>query len=380
MRKGIVFVLLFAAVLLLLPAPQAQAGEFPKVAAASALVMSGGGEVVYEKNADERALIASTTKLLTALVTVSEAELDEELEILPEWTRVGGSSMYLKAGEHYTVRELLEGLLLASGNDAAVALACHIAGGVEAFADKMNRKAHEIGMTGSHFVNPHGLDEDGHYGTARDLGRLLAACMQDRRLAPLLAERSAAVGDKIYVNHNKLLSLCPGCIGGKTGYTEAAGRCLVSCCEREGTRLICVTLNDPNDWVDHQVLFNWAFSRYATRDVTAGLSFLVPVLSADRNMVSVEARPLRLFLPRAAKITLTAHLPRFVFAPVETGEHAGLVQIFREGERINEAELIYSEGAAPAAKIRWANDCKNGSPLRDSCPVGQRRNASPQGA
>ncbi len=352
MRKGILLGLLLAALMLLLPAPQAQAEDCPTIGAASALVMSAGGEVVYEKNADERAQIASTTKLLTALVTVEETELNGELEILPEWTQTEGSSMYLKAGERYTVRELLEGLLLASGNDAAAALAFHVAGGIEAFAERMNRRAQELGMIGSHFVNPHGLDEEGHYGTARDLARLMAACLQDRRLAPLLAEKSAEIKGQTYVNHNRLLTLCPGCIGGKTGYTEAAGRCLVSCCEREGTRLICVTLNDPNDWEDHQVLYNWAFSRYATRDVTAGLSFLIPVLSGDRSLLPVEARPLRLFLPRTARITLTAHLPRFVFAPVEAGDHAGTVQIFRDGERINEAELIFSEGAALSAGRR----------------------------
>ena len=348
-RNGILLALLFIAALLLLPAPQAQAGEYPSVSAASAVVMSGGGEIVFEQNADARSLVASTTKLLTALVTVEACPLDEELSIRPEWTEVEGSSMYLKAGERYTVRELLEGLLLASGNDAATALACHVAGETTAFSERMNRRAQELGMSGSHFVNPHGLDEEGHYATARDLGRLMAACMQDRRLAPLLAETSAVVKEQTYVNHNRLLTLCPGCVGGKTGYTEAAGRCLVSCCEREGTRLICVTLNDPNDWVDHQVLYNWAFSRYATRDVTAALSFEIPVVSGDKTLLLVEARPLRLFLPRTAQITLTAHLPRFVFAPVAAGEHAGSVQVFRDGERINEAELIYSEGAAAAA-------------------------------
>ena len=334
---------------LLLPAPKAQAEEFPKVNAASAIVMNSGGEIVFEKDADRRSLIASTTKLLTALVVLERADPAEEIEIRPEWTGVEGSSMYLRAGERYTVRELLEGLLLASGNDAATALACHTAGGVEAFADLMNRRAKELGMNGSHFANPHGLDDPAHYSTARDLALLMSACLQNRSLAALLAEKSAVVGEQTYVNHNKLLTLCPGCLGGKTGFTEAAGRCLVSCCEREGTRLICVTLCDPDDWVDHQVLYNWAFSRYATRNVTEKLSFQVPVVSGERRFVLVEARALRLFLPRTAEITLTAHLPRFVFAPVRAGEHAGTVQVFRDGERIHEAELIFSEGAAPAA-------------------------------
>lgn len=348
MRKAILIVLLVVAALLL-PAPQAQAEEFPAVSAVSAVVMNSGGEIVFEKDADRRSLIASTTKLLTALVVLERVDPAEELEIRPEWTGIEGSSMYLKAGEHRTVRELLEGLLLASGNDAATALACHTAGGLKDFAALMNRKARELGMRESHFTNPHGLDDEEHYATAHDLALLMAACMQNRTLAALLSETSATVGDQTYVNHNKLLTVCPGCLGGKTGFTEAAGRCLVSCCEREGTRLICVTLNDPNDWVDHQVLYNWAFSRYATRNVTEALSFRVPVVSGDRSFVGVEAKELRLFLPRTAEITLTAHLPRFVFAPVRTGEHAGEVQIFRDGERIHETELIFSEGAAPAA-------------------------------
>jgi D-alanyl-D-alanine carboxypeptidase len=326
--------------------------------------MNSGGEVIYEKNADVRSRIASTTKLLTALVVLENSDPAEELTVRPEWTGIEGSSMYLRAGERYTVHELLEGLLLASGNDAATALACHTAGGTEDFAVLMNRKARELGMDDSHFSNPHGLDAEDHYATARDLAVLMAACLQNRTLAGLLAETSATVGEQTYVNHNKLLTLCPGCLGGKTGFTEAAGRCLVSCCEREGTRLICVTLRDPDDWVDHQVLYNWAFSRYATRNVTQAVSFEVPVVSGERRLVGVEARPLRLFLPRTAEITLAAHLPRFVFAPVKAGEHAGVVQVFRDGERIHEAELIYSEGAAAAAWHGAWNDCKNESQRR----------------
>ena len=324
--------------------PRAEAvSRPPELSAAAAIVMNSGGEVIFEKNADERRLIASTTKLLTALVVLEHAALDEKVPILPEYTGVEGSSMYLPAGAVVTVRELLEGLLLASGNDAALALACHTAGGVEAFTAWMNEKAAALGMTGSHFVNPHGLDDPEHYGTARDLAVLIAACMEDPELVSLLSERSATVNGQTYVNHNKLLTLCPGCLGGKTGYTEAAGRCLLSCCEREGTRLVCVTLDDPDDWAEHQRLYNWGFENYSTRNVTGELRFFVPLLGGEREQIAVQAEELRLFLPRETELTLVAHLPRFVFAPIEAGERAGSVGVFRSGEKINEAALVYAE-------------------------------------
>lgn len=347
MRKRM-FSLLLTAALFAQGAPCAHAEAAPPLQAQAAIVMNSGGEIVFEKNAEARMLIASTTKLMTALVTLERALPEETVEILPEYTAVEGSSMYLPAGARVSVRQLLEGLLLASGNDAALALACHVAGSVEAFAALMNEKAAALGMHSSHFVNPHGLDAPEHYATAHDLALLMAACMRESELVSLLAERSANVGEQTYINHNKLLSLCPGCLGGKTGYTRAAGRCLVSCCERDGTRLICVTLNDPDDWAEHQILYNWAFERYGTRCVTEGVCFQVPVIGSDREQVEVRAEELRLFLPRAAELTLVAHMPRFVFAPVAAGERAGTVEVFRSGEKIEEAALYYAQGAEAA--------------------------------
>jgi len=348
MQKRIVAFLLILAAGLLLTPPSAGGEGPPAIRAASALVMSGTGEIVFDYNADERRLIASTTKLMTALVTLEHAAPEEAVRILPTFTAVEGSSMYLKNGEDYTVRELLEGLLLASGNDAALALACHVAGSPEAFAVMMNEKAQALGMTGTHFANPHGLDDPAHYGTARDLGLLMAACMENATLSALLAERSAVVREQTYINHNKLLSLCPGCLGGKTGYTEAAGRCLVSCCEREGTRLICVTLGDPDDWTDHQELYNWAFSLYSARPVSEALRFSVPVVGGQQAKIGIRAAEKRLFLPRSAEVTLVAHLPRFVFAPVKEGQAAGTAEIFCNGEKIGDLALFYGENVDEA--------------------------------
>lgn len=333
---------LLAVTLLTVVSPAASAEDAPGVSAASAIVMHSGGEVVYEKNADEKSLIASTTKIMTALVTLENAGLEEKVLIPEECALVEGSSMYLRPGEQYSVRDLLTGLMLASGNDAATALALHIAGSEEAFAALMNQKAEELGLNSSHFVNPHGLNAEGHYSTARDLARLMDVCMRDERFAALAGMESATVRDQTYVNHNRLLSLCPGCIGGKTGYTMLAGRCLVSCCEREGTRFICVTLSDPDDWDDHMALYDWAFSTYADREVTEGVRCQIPVVSGTARTVEARPEPLSLFLPKAAELRLEIERPFFVFAPVTEGERAGSVRVLRDGELIAETELLYA--------------------------------------
>ena len=227
---------------------------------------AASGRVLTEKNADEPMLIASTTKLMTALVTAKHGDLDDEAEIKSEWTRVEGSSMYLRIGERYTRRELLQGLLLASGNDAALALEETVSGSVEAFVDEMNRTAEELGLSHTHFTNPHGLNDEGHYSSARDLAVLTGRVMERMELREILVMRSACIHGTLYLNHNKLLGECDGVVGGKTGYTKAAGRCLVSCCVRDGLELICVTLSDKDDWADHAALYDWAYSRYRAVD------------------------------------------------------------------------------------------------------------------
>ena len=207
---------------------RAWADDSPSLSAHSAIVMHSGGEVVFEQNPDEKMRIASTTKIMTALVVLENCALDEQVEILPEYCGIEGSSMYLAPGERCTVEELLQGLLLVSGNDAAIALACHTAGDTDSFVALMNAKAFALGMENSSFANPHGLDGEGHYSTARDMAKLMCACMENEDFARINAKKSSTVGERVLYNHNKLLSGCPGCIGGKTGYTEAAGRCLVS--------------------------------------------------------------------------------------------------------------------------------------------------------
>lgn len=232
-------------------------------ATAAVLLDADTGQVLYEKNGDEQMLIASTTKIMTALVVLEQAGLDDTVTVTRDHM-AEGSSMYLKPGETVRVEELLYGLLLCSGNDAALALtAC--AGGPEHFVALMNEKAAALGMTRTSFANPNGLDAEGHYSTARDMAVLAAAAMEEPTFRRICSSRSVTIGQRTMENHNRLLRQVEGCIGLKTGYTKAAGRTLVSCAERCGCRLIAVTLRDSDDWADHAALYKYGFCLTAPR-------------------------------------------------------------------------------------------------------------------
>ncbi len=220
------------------------------------------GEVLAEKNADRQSLIASTTKIMTAYVVTQRCDLNRRVTVPPEATGIEGSSMYLKPGEELTVRELLYGLMLHSGNDAAVALALACAGSVERFVQWMNESAQTLGLHGTRFANPNGLDDENNYSTARDLSALTAAALQDPDFLQIVSTRCIRTAGRCLTNHNKLLWSLEGAIGVKTGYTRAAGRILVSAAERCGRRLIAVTIDDGNDWKDHTALYEFGFSRY----------------------------------------------------------------------------------------------------------------------
>ena len=245
-------------------------GTVPKISAASAVLMDADtGRVLYEKDSRTHRLIASTTKLMTALVALESGHgLEEVVTVAPEWAGVEGSSIYLRSGEEITLEALLYGLLLRSGNDAALAIAGHCGGTVEEFVAQMNQKAQELGMTDSSFANPNGLNAEGHYSSAYDMALLARACLEQEELAKIVSTKSITLGTRTFTNHNKLLWRYEGCIGMKTGYTEKAGRTLVSAARRDGMTLICVTLNAPSDWADHTALFDYGFANYEARQLT----------------------------------------------------------------------------------------------------------------
>ena len=321
----------------------------PEVSGEAGILISSDGTCLWEKNADEKRLIASTTKLMTALVSLENAGLEEKVSVTEGMCLVEGSSMYLRAGEQYTVRELLLGLLLASGNDAALALAIHIAGSEEAFVRLMNQRAEELGLKNTHFENPHGLDAQTHYSSARDLAMLMVKCMDVPAFRRLVGTLSAEIKGLTFLNHNRLLTLCPGCLGGKTGYTRAAGRCLVSCCERDGLLLVCVTLSAPDDWNDHLRLYDWAYDTFQLRILSEDISFEVPVISGTRTQVhAVPPAGCRILLPRRENVEARAELPRFVFAPISAGEYAGRLRLTFGGEELAELPLVFAQSAACA--------------------------------
>lgn len=309
------------------------------------------GTVLYEKNADERMLVASTTKIMTALIALENCDLDEPVSIKREYTGIEGSSMYLKAGESYTLEDLLYGMMLASGNDAALAVAGHVAGGVEQFAKLMNDKCAELGLQNSHFVNPHGLDAPEHYSSARDLALITAAAMENETFREIFSTVSRSINGVGYKNHNKLLTSCEGCTGGKTGYTDAAGRILVSSAERNGMELICVTISDPKDWEDHRAMYDECFAKYRFVPALGADSSRVSVVSGTSEYVSLRAEVGGLVVPAGSTVTTQTYLPSFVFAPVKAGERAGEVHISVDGNEqvipVLYSQTVFIDGSIP---------------------------------
>ena len=357
---------LYAAVLcaaLLYPACSAAPLVPPTVSAQSAILVDAeSGRVLYEKDMDSQRLIASTTKLMTALVAVeSTADLSQIVTIEREDTLTEGSSLYLKAGEKLSLEELLYGMLLRSGNDAALAVARHCGGSVAAFVDRMNEKAQELGMTNSHFENPNGLNADGHGSTAADMARLGIACMDNETVAKIVGTKSVTFGTRTFVNHNKLLDQYEGCVGMKTGFTKLAGRTLVSAARRDGQLLVCVTLNDPDDWKDHAALFDYGFAAYP-RQVLCTRDRVLDALPVDGGLVRfVSVRTASdVYYPLSEEETVRAELelPDRVETPVDADVVAGNLAFYVRGEKVGETPLVYT------AAVRRDAVKKSGIPFK----------------
>ena len=317
------------------------------ISAQSAILMDAQtGRVLYEKNADDRSLIASTTKIMTALVIVEQCNVLDRVRIPKEAVGIEGSSIYLKEGEVLTVQELLYGLMLHSGNDAATALAIYCGGTVEGFAELMNEKAYRLGMKDSHFVNPSGLDAPGHYSTARDMAVLTAYAMENPIFLQTVSTKSVRVGQRYFTNHNKLLWRFEGADGVKTGYTRAAGRILVSSAMRDGRRLVAVTINDGNDWQDHMHLLEGGFGQYAVCAIIQKGDVLAQVEVVGGEDSTVELLAAEDFsYPLAAdeKPEILTSGAGFVFAPVECGQSAGNAYVLLDSCTVGAIPMVYGQ-------------------------------------
>ena len=317
------------------------------ISAASAILIDGQtGRVLYEKQPDKQSLIASTTKIMTALVICEQTNVLDRVRIPQEAVGIEGSSMYLKVGEILTVQELLYGLMLHSGNDAAVALAIYCGGTVEGFAELMNDKAHRLGMNDTHFVNPNGLDAPDHYSTARDMAILAAYAMENPIFVKTVSTKTVSVAGRSLRNHNKLLWSLDGADGVKTGFTKKAGRILVSSCTRNGRRLIAVTMNDGNDWLDHKNLMENGFANYSVQQIISAGACLgtIPVISGTAQQVELIATTdfsYALTLEEEPEIVLSK--PGFVYAPVAQDQDAGFAYVCLNGKAVGKIPLIYGQ-------------------------------------
>lgn len=335
----------------------------PAISSLSAVVFEPeSGLILYEKDARTARPMASTTKLMTALLTAENLDPNATVTVPAAALPVEGSQIGLKAGEQITVRDLLAGLLLASGNDTANALALLMDDSFSAFAERMNRRALTLGMTDSLFVTPSGLDADGHSASARDMALLGAAVLEQPLLAELCASKTATVtvgGVGMTVsNHNKLLKLYDGTIGLKTGFTKKSGRCLVSAVERDGVTLIVATLNGGDYWNDHIALYDYAFPLVHRETMPDVSPDTCPVAGGTADAVALAPEEIpACVLRQGESVTAQVELPDFVWAPIAVGDVLGYVH-YTAGERelarvpIRATESV-AERELPPWHLQW---------------------------
>ena len=337
--------------------PQTAADSALSVSAKSAILINAeDGEIYYRKNADAPMGMASTTKLMTAIVALSLCDPDRVISVPREAVGTEGSSVYLVEGERLTLRELLYALLLSSANDAAVAIAVSLSGDIEGFADEMNAYAKRLGLTRTHFTNPHGLYDEGHYTTARELAMIAREALRYPLIEEIVSTQKATIphsgeADKrLLVNHNKLLKSYDGAVGMKTGFTKKTGRCLVSAARRDGLTLIAVTLNAPDDWRDHTALLDYGFSNYERKLIygAGDFSYSLPLSDSALDYAALtNSQPLYVTVKKGeSDVRTTVEAPaRFWVGEVKEGQSFGTVML-SVGERSVSSPLIFAESSS----------------------------------
>ena len=348
----IICALLFSALILPVSAKITAPVVPPSLSAQSAvLIEARDGEILCEKNAHTKMAMASTTKIMTALVAAESGKLQRVVSVNAAAVGVEGSSIYLYAGEKMTLCDLIAAMLLESANDAAAAIAIEVGGSIDGFCDMMNKKAKELGLKSTNFKNPHGLYDEEHYTTAYELALIAREALKNEVIRKTVATKKLIIepvegSARALYNHNKLLSMYEGAIGVKTGFTKKSGRCLVGSAVRDGLELISVTLNAPDDWNDHKKLFDLGFSGFTAlqlakkgdvchvQEVMGGTEETVSLLYGDDVFVTVKKGDEN----RIEKTVET--LCRYEFAPVVKGKTVGTVYFTVDGEVLSEVSLI----------------------------------------
>ncbi len=308
--------------------------------------------VLYSKNENKQMPMASTTKIMTAITAIENAaDLDEKFEISPKSIGISGTSIYLREGEALSLRELLYGLMLVSGNDASVAIGERVSGSKEAFVELMNTTAKKIGANNSHFANTHGLDEEGHYTTAYDLAKITSYALANDTFKEIVSTRNTKIvntdGKTRYLkNKNRLLNSLDGCNGVKTGFTDDAGRCLVSSCERDGMQLVCVVLNCGPMFEESAQLLEQGFKDYKMVDVTKGYSYpkFIRVEGGVKEFVELGTSGSFLYPLKEGeleKISFKYKMPNVIAAPTKKGQEVGEIKVYF-GNDLRFTEKIYT--------------------------------------
>ncbi len=351
--KKFSFLLVFAFILSFLNT-SVYAEDISVSARAAVLILADSGEVLYEKSSHEKLPMASTTKIMTSLLALESGERKKNIRVTEEMVAVEGTSMGLKPDDTVSVENLVYGMLLQSGNDAANVTASVLSKG-KSFSDMMNERAKEIGMTNTNFVTPSGLDSKDHYSCAYDMALLAAEALKNPEFRYICSKTNATVsyGNPPYLrtlyNHNRLLRECEGCIGVKTGFTKKSGRCLVSAAERNGSLLIAVTLNAPNDWNDHKRLYDYGFSRVQTKTLSYDLSdYKFSVVGGEKESVGVKLMNTPTVTVKDDNIEAKVFIEHFEYAPVKKGDTVGYVRYLYKDKIIEEVPIITTE----AVKVR----------------------------
>lgn len=356
MRKQLCSVLLSAVLLFCsLPMPHAAAMEITAVSAKACVVMEATTrEVFFAQNETEQLPMASTTKIMTTLLCLESGDLDTPFRVDDNAIQVEGSSMGLVKGDIVTKRALCYGMMLPSGNDAAGATAVKLAGSYEAFAEQMNQRAEQIGLQNTHFVTPSGLHDEQHYSTSYDMALLTAVALQNADFRKICGQTTAKVSfgnppyERWLKNTNKLLTQCEGVIGVKTGFTDEAGRCLVSACTRNDITLICVTLNDPNDWQTHSNLYDAIFPTLQTKTVSLPENLQIPVVGGTAEQVALQTEGTVTYGSNGTvcDIQFSVRTKPFLFAPVLPEQYGGVLVAEQNGRELFRLPLLTKESVS----------------------------------
>ncbi len=322
--------------------------RMPRVSAGAAIVLDmASGRVLYEKNAYTRRSIASTTKIMTAIVALENSNDGEEVLISKRAAAIGGSTVNLKEGKTYKLKDLMYAMMLRSGNDAAIAVAEHIGGSVELFAEMMNRKAAEIGAINTNFVTPHGLDDPQHYSTPYDLALITQYALKNEKFCEIVGTKNSVFEGSNITNTNEMLGLYPGADGVKTGYTGQAGRCLVTSVTKDNWKIISIVLGCPTRTVRAQsskILLDYAFENFRNYEylkkgqplqlvnVHKGVLDRVPVYSDSDITIPLKQE-------EVDKIKVIYNLPTVMEAPLISGTKIGTADYVLDGKLLATTDL-----------------------------------------